>query len=81
MPTITALADRPDDDPFERCADCHLTMPERSPTSPAIRRCERCWWAHNRRLYDAGDIDAVDPLALGYLQRHGGGPGTVTAPR
>ena len=66
----TALADRPDDDPVERCADCHLTMPDCSPTSPAIRRCEACWWSHNRRLFDADDLAAVDPLALGYLQAH-----------
>ena len=70
MPTRTALADPHDDEPFDRCADCRRTMPERSPTSPAVRRYEACWWSHNRHLFDAGDLAAVDALALGYLRAH-----------
>ena len=31
----------------ERCAGCGVRMPDRSPNSPTVRRCETCWWAHN----------------------------------
>ena len=79
MPTITSVA-ADESEPFDRCADCRNTMPDRLPTSPPVRRCETCWWAHNRRLFAAGNLDAVHPLALSYLQRRDG-PGTVTAPR
>jgi hypothetical protein len=80
MPTIAAIADPHDDDPVKRCTYCHLTMPERSPSSPTVRRCERCWWAYNRRLFAARDLAAVDPLALVFFHAHGARPGTVTAP-
>jgi hypothetical protein len=57
----------------ERCAGCGVRMPDRSPNSPAVRRCEACWWAHNTAERLAGH--AVYPLTEPVLRRtHGDQP-------
>lgn len=60
--TTTTFASDPD-----RCATCGVILPERSPTSPAVRYCERDWWREQARRFDAGED--VSPYALDVLQR------------
>jgi hypothetical protein len=60
--TLTALDAG---DGTERCAICGCTLPDRSPTSPAIRSCELHWWREQTRRFDAGET--VHPLALSVL--------------
>ena len=60
-PTIIA------DDGHERCPTCGAPLVERSPTSPAVRYCEPCWWAEQRRRHATGHD--VHPLARSVIER------------
>lgn len=60
--TGLAVADHGD-----RCGDCGLSLPERGPNSPEVRRCETCWWAHQREQFAAGG--EVHKYARPWLER------------
>ena len=72
--SATDTADSPagDDD----CVDCNRRLPARSPTSPAERRCETCWWTHQTARWLAGDT--VHPLAETPLTERHPRPPTTT---
>ena len=69
---MTAMRDNDAVD-AERCATCRAFLVARSPSSPAVRYCETCWWVVQRDRLDDGR--AVDPLARARLAR----PGIVDA--
>lgn len=47
------------------CVSCGVSLPEPSPTSPAIRYCHDHYWAEQLRRFDAGECD--DPWVAAWL--------------
>lgn len=50
---------------MELCPICRAHLFERGPRSPAVRLCQECWWADQRKRHAAGD--EVHPLARTYI--------------